>query len=88
MQMCSAMDQPWRSAALRGAKAFCWDQLGVSVLCTLLALVFPLNTLFVKVEKESDAMDEDGATKSASFHGNPRRKLWRKACKASATNVS
>lgn len=25
MSICHGVDQPWRSAALRGAKAFSWD---------------------------------------------------------------
>jgi len=89
IQVCDAVDQTWRGAALRGAKAFCWDQLGESRVCTL--LTFSLIVPLVKAdnpEKENDAMDEDNGTKPSSFYGNPRRRLWRKACQVSAANVS
>ena len=87
IDICSVVDQPWRSAAMRGAQAFSWRLLGRLLATTSILDIHKLNHFpETNAEPDDDAMDEDPAV-SEGCRGNVRRKLWRKSCQTAATSV-
>lgn len=94
LEICHLVDQPWRSALLRGALPFTWRDISMYGLYPCF-LNTSLTGCYIPASRdpnddiEEDADENTGEEVAAKprWEGNRRRRLWRETCSRGANNV-